>query len=146
MLTRRRAKGNSINVWTNYCFYASFVNLNVGGIRWGYHYAIVNMNKSWTRRLLISGDGSYLRRQSHANHPHNVSRRWQLLSHSTTAPSLQESLKFNQMETKRKMMKRKTFFFCHRMFNDPKRERLTIFFSFRFFNFARLSLRFGISG
>jgi hypothetical protein len=25
-----RAKANSINVWTNYCFYASFVNFNIG--------------------------------------------------------------------------------------------------------------------
>lgn len=58
-------------------------------------------------------------------------------SHSKT-PSVQESLKFNQMETNRKMMKRKTFFFCHRMFNDPKRERLTIFSSSRLFNFSRL--------
>lgn len=35
------AEASSINIWTNYCFYASFVNLCVGG---GWIWVIIMMS------------------------------------------------------------------------------------------------------
>lgn len=68
-------------------------------------------------------------RQSYANQTNNISidlgSQWNKHEALTPAQPPHKSLEFNQMETKRKMMKRNTFF-CHWMFNDPKRGRLTI--------------------
>lgn len=120
-----RAKANSINVWTNYCFYASFVNFNVGVVtrtavvdgvrgRRGYHYDVVNINECGSgRRKWLPTVFHFVCCMTAIKNVNLKLISWtifQSLKPSIPKLTLSKSLKLNQLEAERRMMKWKTFF------------------------------------